>query len=86
MKISVDIDCTPAEARAFFGLPDVKPMQDALMREMQDRMMANMNAMDPETMFRTWLPAGIQGVEQLQKAFWSQMASALGSSSKEPRK
>ncbi|MCW2245079.1 hypothetical protein M2352_000670 [Azospirillum fermentarium] len=86
MKISVDIDCTPAEARAFFGLPDVKPMQDALMREMQDRMMANMNAMDPETMFKTWLPAGIQGVEQIQKAFWSQMASALGSSSKEPRK
>lgn len=86
MKISVDIDCTPAEARAFFGLPDVKPMQDALMREMQDRMMANMNAMDPETMFKTWLPAGIQGVEQIQKAFWSQMASALGSNSKEPRK
>ena len=86
MKISVDIDCTPAEARAFFGLPDVKPMQDALMREMQDRMMANMNAMDPQTMFKTWLPAGIQGVEQIQKAFWSQMASALGSSSKEPRK
>lgn len=78
MKISIDIDCTPAEARAFMGLPDVKPMQDVLMREMQDRMMANMHAMDPETLFKTWLPAGIQGVEQLQKAFWTQMASAMG--------
>ncbi len=29
MKITVDIDCTPEEARAFFGLPNVQPMQDA---------------------------------------------------------
>ena len=30
MKITVNVDCTPDEARHFFGLPDVKPMQDAL--------------------------------------------------------
>ena len=35
MKITVDIDCTPEEARHFFGLPDVKPMQDALMQQIQ---------------------------------------------------
>jgi hypothetical protein len=28
MKIKLDIDCTPEEMRAFFGLPDVKPMQE----------------------------------------------------------
>ncbi|MBP2300390.1 DUF6489 family protein [Azospirillum picis] len=78
MKITVDIDCTPEEARHFLGLPDVKPMQDAMMREIQDRMHANLQAMDPETMLKTWLPAGLQGMEQMQKMFWSQMASALG--------
>ncbi|MBP2229816.1 DUF6489 family protein [Azospirillum agricola] len=78
MKISIDIDCTPEEARHFLGLPDVKPMQDAMMREIQDRMQANLHAMDPETMLKTWLPAGIQGMEQIQKMFWTQMASALG--------
>ncbi|BAI70647.1 hypothetical protein AZL_000090 [Azospirillum sp. B510] len=78
MKITVDIDCTPDEARHFLGLPDVKPMQDAMMREIQERMRANLQAMDPETMLKTWLPAGIQGMEQMQKMFWSQMASALG--------
>ena len=31
MKVTVDIDCTPEEARTFFGLPDVKPMQKAMM-------------------------------------------------------
>jgi len=31
MKVTIDIDCTPAEARAFFGLPDVQPLQTAVM-------------------------------------------------------
>ncbi|WP_044563665.1 DUF6489 family protein [Azospirillum sp. B4] len=78
MKISVDVDCTPEEARAFLGLPDVKPMQDALMRQMQDRMSANLAAMDPDALLKTWLPVGIQGFEQLQKMMWNQMTSAMG--------
>jgi len=78
MKIHVDIDCTPEEARTFLGLPDVGPMQEALMAELQKRMMANLQAMEPEQLFKTWLPAGIQGWEQLQKAFWSQMSGGPG--------
>lgn len=72
MKITVDVDCTPEEARAFLGLPDVKPMQDALLQQVQERMTASLGAMDPETMFKTWLPAQVQGMEQLQKMFWAQ--------------
>ena len=73
MKIRVNIDCTPEEARAFFGLPDVKPMQDAMMAEVEERLKANLAAMDPETLINTWLPASIEGFEQLQKMFWSHL-------------
>ncbi|UEM21010.1 DUF6489 family protein [Skermanella mucosa] len=82
MKITVDIDCTPEEARHFFGLPDVKPMQDALMQQIQDRMSANLQAMEPEAMLKTWLPAGLQGFEQMQKIFWTQMTNAMGKDGK----
>ncbi len=75
MKISIDIDFTPEEARHFFGLPEVKPMQDALMREVEERMRAGLKAMDPETMLQAWLPASAQGFEQMQK-FWSGLADA----------
>ncbi|NMM45007.1 hypothetical protein HH303_11000 [Rhodospirillaceae bacterium KN72] len=75
MKIHLDIDCTPDEARRFLGLPDVAPMQEALMKQVQERMEANLKALEPEALFQTWLPASIQGMEQLQKLFWSQMAS-----------
>ncbi len=74
MNVKIDIDCTPDEARTFLGLPDVKPLQEAMLKEVEERMRANLQAMDPETMFKTWLPAGLQGWEQMQKMFWANMA------------
>ena len=79
MKISVDIDCTPEEARAFLGLPDVAPLQKAVMEDVQKRVMDNLSAMDPETLLSTWIPAGMQGLEQMQKMFWSQMTAGTKS-------
>jgi hypothetical protein len=69
MKITVDIDCTPEEARAFLGLPDVRPMQEALMRELEERMAASLRAMQPDEMLRTWLPANLEGFGKMYEAF-----------------
>ena len=76
MKITMNVDCTPEEARAFLGLPDVRPMQEQLMREVQERMAANIRAMEPEAMLRTWLPATLKGFEQIQEMFISRMTGA----------
>ena len=73
MKVTVNIDCTPEEARAFFGLPDVQPMQAALMKDLEDRLRKNIQAMDPETMFKTWLPATLKNIEQMQEMFLAQL-------------
>ena len=78
MKVNVEVSCTPEEARAFFGLPDLKPMQDRVMAEIEQRMRSGLEAMSPEAVFKTWIPASMQGVEQLQQiqqAFWSQLAN-----------
>ena len=82
MKIKFDIDCTPEELRGFFGLPDVKPMQEELMKEVAERMRDNVTALDPETMLKTWLPAGLKGFEQLQEMFLNQMAGRPGGGKK----
>ena len=74
MKVTINVDCTPEEARAFLGLPDVKPMQKAMMAEMEERMRSGMNAMDPESLMRLWIPGGdMKAFEDLQKSFWAQM-------------
>ena len=36
MKVNVEVTCTPEEARAFFGLPDLGPMQQRVLAEMRD--------------------------------------------------
>ena len=82
MKVKVDIDCTPDEARAFLGLPDVKPLQDALLPDVVERLRATLKAMDPEAMLRNWLPATLKGFEQLQQMFFANMAGAGGNKKK----
>jgi hypothetical protein len=86
MKITIDVDCTPEEARTMLGLPDVKPMQEAMMAEMEERMRGAMESMDPESLMKTWVVPGMMpgmteggatGFEQMQKAFWSQMTGAM---------
>ncbi len=84
MKVNVEVNCTPEEARAFFGLPDLGPMQQRVMGEIEERLRNSLNAMNPETIFKTWLPASMQGVDQMQQAFWSQLANiATGGAKKE---
>jgi hypothetical protein len=75
MKITINIDCTPEEARRYMGLPDVAPMQEAMLKQMQERMMASVDAMHPAEMMKAWLPLGIESWSELQKGFWKQMSS-----------
>lgn len=82
MKVTIDIDCTPEEARRFLGLPDLGPMQDRMLAEVSRRMKSNLESMDPETLMKTWLPAGLQGLESAQKMFWSQMGQAASRADK----
>jgi hypothetical protein len=77
MKISIEIDCTPAEARDFFGLPDVRPVQEAAAEAVKQRMGEMIGGADPQELFRTWFSSGAgkamtEGFAALQKAFWSQ--------------
>lgn len=72
MKIRIDIDCTPDEARAFFGLPDPAPLHAAMMEKMRE----HMNAMDPAELMKMWMPAGMEGLQRMQEAFMSAFTGA----------
>lgn len=76
MKITINVDCTADEARQFLGLPDVRPLQEALIAEGRERMILAMRTMEPDAMIRQWMPGGFPGMDQLQKSFWSAMTAA----------
>lgn len=67
MKVNVEIDCTPAEARAFFGLPDVTALNEHMIAEMQKRLDANLAMAAPEELMKTWMTFGGQASEQFMK-------------------
>ncbi|HEX3919831.1 MAG TPA: DUF6489 family protein [Caulobacteraceae bacterium] len=67
MKLNVEIDCTPAEARAFLGLPDVTALNDHLVEEMKKRLSANLAMAAPEELMKNWMVFGGQASEQFMK-------------------
>ena len=86
MKITIDVDCTPQEARAFLGLPHIEPMQDALVAQMQERLSGYLEALDPEQLMKLWLPGGMQGLAQIQERFWSQLIGGMAGAGSEEEK
>jgi len=80
MKVTVEIDCTPQEARTFLGLPDVTTLNDHMMAEMQKRMDANMAALAPEELMKTWMSFGMGAQEQFRKLMTAAATSAMGGS------
>ncbi len=66
MKITIDIDCTPAEARAFMGLPDFEPMQKRAMEEMEKRMMESLDRYSPEALLKMWLQPAALNADWIQ--------------------
>jgi Family of unknown function (DUF6489) len=69
MKVNIEIDCTPQEARQFFGLPDVAPMQIAVMDKMQQQMMSNIDKVSPEALMQSWLTFDPKIAERFQEMF-----------------
>lgn len=74
MKVTVEVDCTPEEARAFLGLPDVTPLNAHLVAEMQKRFDSNVALMQPEELMKSWMSFG--GAAQDQ--FFKLMTAAAG--------
>ena len=69
MKVNVEIDCTPQEARQFFGLPDVQQMQTAVMEKLQQQMMTNIQSVSPEALMQSWFTFDPKLAERFQDMF-----------------
>ncbi|HEY5105433.1 MAG TPA: DUF6489 family protein [Caulobacteraceae bacterium] len=67
MNLKMEIECTPQEARAFLGLPDVSALNDSLVAEMGERMKSNMAMLAPDELMKSWMSFGGQASEQFIK-------------------
>jgi Family of unknown function (DUF6489) len=79
MKVNIELDMTPQEARAFMGLPDVGALQQKMLEEMQARARQAFDTGDPEAMLRAWLPlGGPEAFQKFQKVLWDNAAQTAG--------
>jgi hypothetical protein len=63
MKVTIDIECTPEEARRAVGLPDLSPLHERYIQMAMEAMGGG--AIKPEmveSMMRSWAPMGEAGL------------------------
>ena len=77
MKLNIEIDCTPEEARRFLGLPDVAAMQDAVMAQIQKQVQDGIAAASPDALMLAWVPLSPLTPEQIQRAMAGVMGAAF---------
>lgn len=67
MKVTVEIDCTPQEARVFFGQPDVEGLNAFIVEKMKKSAEENIDALRPEELMKSWMSFGGQAQDQFLK-------------------
>jgi hypothetical protein len=72
MKVNVEVECTPEEARRFLGLPDLGPVHEAYVAQMLDTVKNGVSAEGMETMLKSWGPMTDVGFK-----FWQQMMEGM---------
>ena len=86
MKVTVDVDCTPEEARRFLGLPDMDPVHDVYLDKIKTAMDQGIGPEAIERMIRSWAPMGDVGMNMM-RSFLDQLGgAATGRSSRKKKK
>ncbi len=68
MKITVDVECTPEEARRFMGLPDLTPVHDAYIAQMLSAMgNGGLSREAFDGVMKSWMPMGEAGLQMWTK-------------------
>lgn len=67
MKITLDVDCSPAEARAFLGLPDLTPLHDKYVQTVLDSFTGAGSLDQVENMMKSMSPMGDAGIRMFKQ-------------------
>jgi len=70
MKINIQVDVTPEELRSFFGLPEVKSLQDEMLDGLRKQMREGVEGLDPSTLMAPFLAPNPKTMEAAQRMLW----------------
>ena len=86
MKVTVEVDCTPEEARRFLGLPDVSKANDVYVESVAKAMQGASSLDQLQSFAKQVAPMGEIGLKLFQN-FMEQggLGAMTGASSKKPK-
>jgi hypothetical protein len=76
MKITIDIEATAQDMREFLGLPNIQSLQDDIIQAIRDNIKKGVTGFDALNLMKPLLPAHMQAMEIMQKAFWNAFSPA----------
>ena len=76
MKVKLEFETSAQEIRSLFGLPDIAPLQEEIVRRLRERMAAGLPGFDPLSLLKPVLPENLRTFEQLQKYLWDALGQA----------
>jgi hypothetical protein len=82
MKLNMTVECTPEEARAFLGLPDLAPVNEVLVNSVKQRIEQNIELVSPEFYLKQWYQMGGQASDSFLQMMTAGAKAATGESLK----
>src|SRR5262249_52555851 len=78
MRLNISVDCTPEEARAFLGLPNLTPVNETLVQAIKQRIEQNIELVSPEFYLKQWYSMGGQASDQFMQLMAAGARAATG--------
>ncbi len=63
MKITINVDCTPIEARQMMGLPDVSKIQEEWLKKVEAKILEEAENMSPEAIMKSWMSGASANID-----------------------
>jgi hypothetical protein len=82
MKLNMTVECSPEEARAFLGLPDLTPVNETLVNAVKQRIEQNIELVSPEFYLKQWYSMGGQATDNFMQMMTAGAKAATGESAK----
>jgi len=76
MRLTMNVDCTPEEARSFLGLPDISELNAMMVERVKEKAESNLDLLDPNEMMKGWMNFGGMMQEQFAAAMTNAASSA----------
>lgn len=66
------------------GLPDMQPMQESVMKRLEEKMLESLDEMSqPDYLFKRFFPVGMQGMEEFSRMTQEVMSKTMNSNKEE---